>query len=88
MAYRLAQNVQVRKEKWGLLFYSPTKHRIFFVRSLDYLYPHYFDGTWNLEGVIQDISRRTGASISLIEGNIRKSIENLLKVGMVVNELC
>ncbi len=88
MAYHLAENVQVRKEIWGLLFYSQTRHRILFVKSLDYLCPFYFDGNWTFDRLMEDITRRTGASKNIIEGNIKKSIDKLVKNGMIIHELC
>jgi putative mycofactocin binding protein MftB len=73
MPYRLADNVQVRKESWGLLFYHQTNHKVFFIRSGDWLYPEHFDGTWTLESIIEDIRRRTGAFME----NITHALPNL-----------
>ncbi len=86
--FHLARNVQVRKESWGLLFYAQTQHRIFFVKSGDWLYPRYFDGTWTFERLVQDITARTLKADNLIEPTLRKLTDNLLKNGMIVHELC
>jgi hypothetical protein len=61
MTLRLVNGVQVRKQNWGLLFYTQTQHRLFFVRSRDWLFPQHFDGTWNSENLVKDISLRNRA---------------------------
>ena len=88
MACRLAKNVQVRKENWGLLFYSPVRHKVCFVRSGDWLYPYYFDGTWTLDGLVNDIARRLDSPAEIIERSIQKLNNYLMDSEMIVNELC
>ena len=88
MIGRLANNVQIRKESWGLLFYSQPKHRVCFVRSGDWLYPQYFDGTWTFDGLVADVARRTGTPTEVIERSIQKPIKYLMDNGMIVNEPC
>ena len=87
MVYRLTSDVKVRKESWGLLFYSQTRHRLFLVRSGDWFYPHHFEQNWNYEKTVDDIIRRTGASLEVIERSFRKMIANLEKNGMINHEL-
>jgi len=77
MAYRLAEDVQVRQEAWGLLFYRQAEHKVFFIRSGEWLYPEHFDGTWTLENIIEDIARRTGALVDNIETALPKLTERL-----------
>jgi len=77
MAYRLADDVQVRKEAWGLLFYRQAEHKVYFIRSGDWLIPEHFDGTWTLENLIKDINQRTGAPASNIETALPKLTERL-----------
>jgi putative mycofactocin binding protein MftB len=88
MVFCLADNVQVRKESWGLLFYAQIQHRLLFVKSHDWLYPHYFDGTWTFDHIVEDVASRTENSDHLIEKNLQKLTDHLLKNGMVVHELC
>lgn len=88
MVCRLAENVQVRKESWGLLFYSQPRHKVCFVRSGDWLYPQYFDGTWTLDSITDDIAKRTGTPAEIIERSIPELTERLIKNRMIVNELC
>ncbi|MEJ2738690.1 MAG: hypothetical protein P8105_02440 [Dehalococcoidia bacterium] len=86
--YRLAQGVQVRKEIWGLLFYSQTDHKIHFIRSRDMLYPWYFDGTWTLDRIIHEIAERLKIPGETIEPSVNKVIDRLLEKEMIVDELC
>ena len=84
MACRLAENVQVRKEDWGLLFYSQKRHKVCFVRSGDWLYPHHFDGTWTPAGIVEDIARRTGTPAEIIERSLPGVSGQLTGKGMIV----
>jgi hypothetical protein len=88
MTCRLANNVQVRKEDWGLLLYSQPQHKACFVRSGHWLYPQYFDGTWTIDGIIDDVARRTGTPAEIIERSIQKLAKHLTDNRMIVNELC
>jgi len=87
MLCRLAGQVQVRKEKWGLLFYVQQRHKLYFVRSGDWLYPRHFDGTWTFNSIGNDIAERTGASIEIIERSLSKLTQQLTANGMIVNEV-
>ena len=84
MSFCLADNVQVRQESWGLLFYQPSRHKVSFVRSADWLQPAHFDGTWTLKGIIDDISRRTGAPSEIIERSLPGLTGNLIKNRVIV----
>jgi len=86
--YRLAGDVQVRKESWGLLFYSRDRHRLFFVRSGGWLYPHHFDGRWDTASLISDIAGRTGSPAGVVEKSILKLAGNLVENGVITHELC
>ncbi|MFC1942558.1 hypothetical protein ACFLWU_05005 [Chloroflexota bacterium] len=88
MVCRLSENVQVRKESWGLLFYSSARHKVCFVRSGEWLYPHYFDGTWTVDVLITDIARRLNTPAEIIERSIKKLTSHLTDSEMIVNGLC
>ena len=88
MACRLADNVQVRKEDWGLLFYSQARHKLCFVRSGGWLCPEHFDGSWTFESIISDIAARTGTPAEIIERSVPKLTEKLISNRMIVDELC
>jgi hypothetical protein len=87
MACRLADNVQVRKESWGLLFYTPSRHKVCFVRSGDWLYPEHFDGTWSYEEIVNDIAGRTGTPAEIIERSLPKLTDRLTGNRVIVNEI-
>ena len=79
----LAENVQVRKENWGLLFYSQPRHKVCFVRSGSWLDPAHFGGGWSLEGLADDISDRTGKPTETVSKSLRKLTGYLVASGMV-----
>jgi hypothetical protein len=87
MTCRLAEGVQVRKESWGLLFYSQSRHKLCFVRSGDWLYPGHFDGTWTLESMVDDIAGRTGTPAEIIERSIPRLTGQLASNRMIADEL-
>lgn len=88
MVGRLADNVQVRKEGWGLLFYLPAQHRVYFVKSGDWLYPQHFDGTWSSGRLVGDIAKRLGTPVEIIERSIQRLTTHLIRKGLIVNEPC
>jgi hypothetical protein len=87
MACRLADNVQVRKESWGLLFYMQSRHKVCFVRSGDWLYPEHFDGTWTVEDITNDIAGRTGTPAEIIERSLPKLTDKLTGNRVIANEI-
>jgi hypothetical protein len=88
MTCRLADNVQVRKESWGLLFYVPSRHKVCFVRSGDWLYPGHFDGTWTFGSIVNDIAGRTGTPAEIIERSLPKLANHLIKNRVIIYEIC
>ena len=88
MAGRLADGVRVRKEGWGLLFYVPSRHRVCFVRSGDWLYPGHFDGTWTPADIAADIAARTGAPAEIVERSLPRLTARLAANRMIADELC
>jgi putative mycofactocin binding protein MftB len=88
MFYRLAENVQVRKEIWGLLFYSQTQHRLFFLRSKDLLFTDYFKGTWTFNSLAETVVARTQSRVEAVKPVLQKLHDSLVKSGMIVHELC
>jgi putative mycofactocin binding protein MftB len=57
-AVRLCHGVQVRSEKFGLLFYSYQGPRLYFVPTKEFLRDDYFDGSQSARGMIDSICRR------------------------------
>ena len=87
MTCRLADGVQLRKEKWGLLFYSQASHKLSFVRSGDWLQPEHFDGTWTFESMVDDIAGRTGLPAEIIERSMPKLAGQLTAGRMIADGL-
>jgi hypothetical protein len=87
MPGRLAEGVQVRKEDWGLLFYQPSRHKVMFVRSGDWLYPEHFDGSWTPAEIVEDITRRTGAPSEIIERSLPRLTARLAAREMIADEI-
>jgi putative mycofactocin binding protein MftB len=87
MVLRLADGVRVRKESWGLLFYSPPRHKVCFVRSGDWLSPDSLVGEWTVAGLAEDIAARTGAPAEAVERSLEKMTGQLINSRMVVDEL-
>jgi putative mycofactocin binding protein MftB len=87
MAYCLADNVRVRKESWGLLFYSPPRHKVCFVRSGGWLSPDSFKGEWTVTGLAASIAARTGTPAEAVERSLEKMTGKLIDSRMVVDGL-
>lgn len=87
MACCLADYVQVRKEIWGLLFYQPSRHKVCFVKSGDWLQPAHFNGSWTLDSIVADIARRTGAPSEIIEHSLPKLTDRLIKNRVITYEV-
>ena len=85
MAGVLPENFQVRKERWGLLFYSAARHKVCFVRSGDWLLPDYFDGSWSLDSLVKDVATRTRNPGEVVERSLGKLISHLKENGMIIN---
>jgi hypothetical protein len=86
MSFCLADNVQVRQESWGLLFYRPAPHRVCFVKSGNWLKPAYFDSTWTLSDIIAEISQSTGTPSEIIERSLSSLTDRLVK-NRVIHEI-
>jgi putative mycofactocin binding protein MftB len=88
VAYRLANNVQVRKESWGLLFYSSDKHKLRFVKSGEWLEPEHLDGTWTMLRLAEDVAGHRGSPVEVIQPSIHKLLDYLVDSELIINELC
>jgi putative mycofactocin binding protein MftB len=53
--YHLRDGVQVRKEKFGLLFYDYRGPRLYFVPTKDFIGNDFFNGTQTAESLIESI---------------------------------
>jgi putative mycofactocin binding protein MftB len=85
---RLAANVQVRQESWGLLFYASLQHKLRFVKSGDWLRPGDFDGTWDYHRLAAAIARRRDTPAEVVERSLKKLVQYLTRNGLIIDELC
>jgi len=53
--YHLRAGVQVRKEKFGLLFYDYRGPRLYFVPTKDFIGHNFFNGVQTAESLIESI---------------------------------
>jgi putative mycofactocin binding protein MftB len=86
MRYRLARGVQVRKEDWGLLFYSQGESKIYFAKSGDWLHPLYSGGTSHSDSLYYNEADGTETPSKVVEHSIQKLITYLVERGIIVNE--
>ena len=73
MRYTLAPGTQVREEEFGLLFYTMTGPRLYFLSSGDLLGCGFFEGKWTLGQWIEqhcDPNAVTRARITALEKNL------------------
>ncbi len=56
-SFRLAEGIQLRREKFGLLFYNYRGPRIYFVPSGNLIGDNFFDGRKTIEQLVADIRR-------------------------------
>jgi hypothetical protein len=77
MPVSLAGGVSVRRESWGLLFYQPSRHKVCFVKSADWLRPEHFDGSWTFHDIVDDISRRAGSPREIVERSLSRLAAHL-----------
>lgn len=56
--YRLNKGVQVRREKFGLLFYNYRGPRLYFLPSQDFVKADFFDGTQSLSELVSAVQAR------------------------------
>jgi len=87
MSLRLAPDVRVRRESWGLLFYRQAPHKLCFVKSGDWLEPAHFDGTWTLETIAADVSRRTGTPPETLARALPRLTGRLIKNKVISDEI-
>jgi putative mycofactocin binding protein MftB len=86
MIYRLAKGVQVRKEDWGLLFYSPGEHKIYFAKSDNSVWPLCSDGRFQPDSLCYDEADGPGSSPEAMEHSVLKLITYLVERGIIVDK--
>jgi len=74
--YRLADGVQVRREKFGLLFYNYRGPRLYFLPSKSLISDKFFDGQQTLGELVDAIQKKH----ALPRRQIRNHIDEILQL--------
>jgi putative mycofactocin binding protein MftB len=81
--FHLNRGVQVRREKFGLLFYNYRGPRLYFLPSQDLVDDHFFDGTQSLSELVNTIHARHHWPQSWIEERILQIMGQLEAKGLI-----
>ncbi len=81
--YTLAFGTQVREEDSGLLFYTMTGPRLFFLSSGDLLDDHFFQGEFTLEQWSRRPANQEPIPESQLSG-LKESLNHLNEKGVIV----
>jgi putative mycofactocin binding protein MftB len=81
--YSLNQGVQVRREKFGLLFYDYRGPRLYFVPTKDLVEDHFFDGNQSLTDLVDDIHARHSWPRPWIEKHLCQIMNQLEAKGLI-----
>jgi hypothetical protein len=86
--YRLHKGVRVRKENFGLLFYSRNGPKLTFVHSGSWIHPDFFSGHFTLKEWLK--SKRLCDSEEKfpgLESKISRALSKLADRGLIVETL-
>ena len=86
MRYKLADGVQVREEKFGLLFYNYRGPRLYFVPSKDFIDVDFFNGRQSFSGLIASICNRKGWTKAAVGVRIMQVLTKLEDKGLIYGE--
>ena len=81
--YILAADTQVREEDFGLLFYTMTGPRLYFVSSGKALKPNFFEGNVSLEQWLSRCKVQDSVSKARVT-EIQKSLKKLKDKGVIL----
>jgi putative mycofactocin binding protein MftB len=81
--YCLKEGVQVRKEKFGLLFYNYRGPRLYFVPSKDLIDPHFFDGRLKADALVKSIYNANPWPLAWVEKWVAQILTMLESKGLV-----
>jgi putative mycofactocin binding protein MftB len=81
--YVLEEGVQVRREKFGLLFYDYRGPRLYFVPSQDLLEDGFFDGTQCTDAVVETTCRTHGWPQALVRERVGRLLSILEEKGLI-----
>jgi putative mycofactocin binding protein MftB len=86
MFYRLASGVQVRKEKFGLLFYDYRGPRLYFLPTGDLISETFFSAGQTVEELVSAIHRESGWSRHRIEHYLDQVCTKLAAKGLIYGQ--
>lgn len=84
--YRLEDGVQVRWEKFGLLFYNYRGPRLYFVPTKDLLHPDFFTGSRNVGELVDRIEAAKAWPRSWIESWVDQVMNMLRQKGLICGQ--
>ena len=86
IGYKLADGVQVREEKFGLLFYNYRGPRLYFVPSKDLIDVDFFNGRQSVSGLIASICARKGWTRVGFGERIKQVLAKLEDKGLIYGQ--
>ena len=84
--YNLVDGVQVREEKFGLLFYNYKGPRLYFVPTRELIDGHFFNGQQSAGDLIESICSQKKWPKMLVQARIQKVLEMLEKKGLIYGQ--
>lgn len=84
--YRLTDGVQVRREKFGLLFYNYRGPRLYFVPTVDLLDPDFFLSYRKAKELVDSIEATNAWPRSWIEDWVNRVMTMLEQKGLIYGQ--
>ncbi len=81
--YSLEEGVQVRREKFGLLFYDYRGPRLYFVPSQDLIEDGFFDGTHSSDTLVAHACRTHGWPRETVRERVDRLLSTLEGKGLI-----
>ena len=80
--YKLTPGSQVREEDFGLLFYTMSGPKLYFLSSGELIGDDFFDGEMSIDGYIHKrLNRESVSEGKLVE--LKKGLNNLIEKGVI-----
>ena len=81
--YLLKRGVQVREEKFGLLFYDYRGPRLYFVPTKDLIGDGFFQGKQSVNQLVESLCRQYGCPRELIRERVDQVLGLLEQKGLI-----
>jgi putative mycofactocin binding protein MftB len=85
-SYRLADGVQVRPEKFGLLFYDYRGPRLYFLPSKDLVNDDFFNGKRTIRELVESICAEHDWPHKLVSDKVSQILELLRSKGLIYEQ--